>query len=211
MLLGCLYLLELGLNGRVCLYSYTAAVMYRLLPLRALRQTPKVIFDEIVPSDIPKIDGIDRVIHAANSISPGPIDDVKRPWYMHPGQDDNLMVLQGTRYVDIYCRDTKNKISFIVTPDKIYKNGKLYYNGAAMVTWPSGIFHRIISGDEGSISVNLATRTGNTLYDEDENFNIYDLDLETGESRVIRNGSEDQPNYDYEYPSGEINELVNTP
>jgi hypothetical protein len=58
------------------------------------------LLDEIIPSDIPKIDGIDRVTHAANSIFPGPIDDVKRPWYMHPGQDDHLMVLQGTRYVD---------------------------------------------------------------------------------------------------------------
>ena len=37
------------------------------------------------------------------SISPGPTDNLKRPWYMHPGQDDNLLVL-GTRYVDILIR-----------------------------------------------------------------------------------------------------------
>ena len=145
------------------------------------------MFDEIVPSDIPKIDGIDRVIHAANSISPGPIGDVKRPWYMHPGQDDNLMVLQGTRYVDIYSSETKNKISFIVTPDKIYKNGKLYYDGAAMVTWPSGIFHRIISGDEGSISVNLATRTRkHALRRERE---LQHIRSELGDGRVSRHSA----------------------
>ena len=82
------------------------SILYRIIPLRMLRRTPGVHFDEMVPSDIPKIDGIDRVIHAANSISPGPVQtdtvSVKRPWYMHPGQDDNLMVLQGTRYIDIY-------------------------------------------------------------------------------------------------------------
>ena len=72
--------------------------MYRIIPLRVLRRTPGVKFDEMVPSDIPKMSGIDRVIHGPNAISPGPIEDsnppVKRPWYMHPGQDDNLLVLK---------------------------------------------------------------------------------------------------------------------
>ena len=80
--------------------------MYRLIPLRMLRRTTGVIFDEMVPSDIPKIHGIDKVIHGPNSISPGPVEDstppCNRPWYMHPGQDDNLMVLQGTRYISYY-------------------------------------------------------------------------------------------------------------
>tara|TARA_Y100000389_G_scaffold40066_1_gene34540 strand:+ start:12447 stop:12548 length:102 start_codon:yes stop_codon:yes gene_type:complete len=30
--------------------------------LRTLRRTAGVLFDEVVPSDIPKIDGIDRLI-----------------------------------------------------------------------------------------------------------------------------------------------------
>lgn len=47
---------------------------------------------------------------------------------MHPGQDDNLLVLQGTRYIDIFDPKTIIKASFIVRPDKIYKNYKLYYN-----------------------------------------------------------------------------------
>ena len=43
----------------------------------------------------------------------GPIQDIKRPWYMHKEQDDNLMVLQGTRYIDIYNPNTKEDASFI--------------------------------------------------------------------------------------------------
>ena len=146
--------------------------LYRLIPLRILRRTYGVSFDEIVPSDIPRINGIDRVIHLANSISPGPIDDVKRPWYMHTNQDDNLLVLQGTRYIDIYNPKDKQSASFIITPDKVYKNEKLYYNGPAMVVWPAGIFHRIISGSEGSISVNFASR--NYGFNLKDNFN-YEL------------------------------------
>tara|TARA_Y100000768_G_C23986777_1_gene689386 strand:+ start:307 stop:882 length:576 start_codon:yes stop_codon:yes gene_type:complete len=186
-----------------------SSVLYRLFPMRILRRTCGVKFDEMVPSDIPKIHGIDRVIHGPNSISPGPVDDstvpVKRPWYMHSGQDDNLMVLQGTRYVDIYNPNTKEKASFIITPEKVYKNDKLYYDGPAMVVWPAGIFHRIISGDEGSISINFATRTNK--FDINDNFNIYDLNTYTGEHRVIKHGDEDQPDLNYEYPNEEIKDL----
>lgn len=186
-----------------------ASVLYRIIPLRVLRRTTGVKFDEIVPSDIPKIDGVDRVIHGPNSISPGPVEEstppVKRPWYMHPGQDDNLMVLQGTRYVDIYNPSNKTRASFIITPDKVYKNDKLYYDGPAMIVWPAGIFHRIISGEEGSISVNFSTRTHK--FDIRDNFNIYDLNVHSGESRVIKDGSEDQPVHEYDYPNDELKEL----
>ena len=184
--------------------------MYRLIPMRILRRTTGVKFDEMVPSDIPIINGIDRVIHAPNSISPGPVEDstppIKRPWYMHPGQDDNLMVVQGTRYVDIYDPKQKKKASFVVTPDKIYKNSKLYYDGPAMIVWPAGIFHRIISGDEGSISINFSTRTNN--FDLKTNFNVYELCVNTGKHTVIKDGEEDQPDFTYVYPNEETKKLI---
>ncbi len=183
--------------------------MYRIIPLRVLRRTTGVMFDEMVPSDIPKINGIDRVIHGPNSISPGPIENsdvpVKRPWYMHPGQDDNLLVLQGTRYIDIFCAKNITKASFIVSPDKVYKNDKLYFDGPAMVVWPAGIFHRIISGEEGSISVNFATRTDK--FDLKNNFNIYNLCTKTGEYEILRDGSDDQPDFTYKYPNEKIRSL----
>ena len=179
--------------------------LYRIIPLRILRRTEGVKFDEMVPSDIPKINGIDRVIHGPNSISPGPVENITRPWYMHPGQDDNLMVLQGTRYIDIFEPTKKQKASFIITPEKIYKNDKLYYDGPAMVVWPAGIFHRIISGDEGSISINFATRT--KKFDIKDNFNIYDLNIDTSEYKLLKDGSVDQPDLDYKYPNEEIKKL----
>lgn len=55
--------------------------------MRMLRRTYGVIFYEMVPSDIPIIDGTYKVIHATNIISPVPIDDSLpqciSPWYMH--------------------------------------------------------------------------------------------------------------------------------
>jgi hypothetical protein len=184
--------------------------MYRIIPFRSLRRTVGVQFDEIAKSDIPRINGIDRVIHGPNSISPGPVNDsvipVNRPWYMHKGQDDNLLVLQGTRYVDIFNPKTREKASFVITPNEIYKNDKIYHKGPAMVVWPAGIFHRIISGEEGSISVNFATRNKN--FDIQDNFNVYHLCTNTGDYYLLKEGVEDQPDLDYKYPSEEIRKLV---
>ena len=186
--------------------------MYRLVPLRVLRNTAKVKFHEIVPSDIPAIHGVDRVIHEAYATSPGPVDDcanpVRRPWYMHSSQDDNLLVLQGERFVDVYCPIQKKLASFVVTPDKVYKNDKLYHDAPAMVVWPAGVFHRIVSGKDGSISVNFATR-GKT-FDIDDNFNVYDLDVTTGQSRLLRDGKDDQPDLSYVQSDATLKEILSS-
>ena len=183
---------------------------YRIIPLRTLRATSGVIFSEMAKSDIPRINGIDRVVHAPNSISPGPILDTpiptQRPWYMHKFQADNLMVVQGVRYVDIFDPKTKQKNSFVISPNEIFKNDKLYYQGPAMLVWPEGIFHRIVSGVEGSISINFSTRTKG--FDIRDNFNIYNLCTRTGEYYILRDGFEDQPIIDYIYPSKELENLV---
>ena len=118
---------------------------------------------------------------------------------------DPIVFLQGTRYIDIFCPKKRERATFVITPDKVYKNDKLYYDGPAMVVWPAGIFHRIITGEEGSISVNFASRTKN--FDLSTNFNIYDLNVYSGEYRLLRDGSEDQPDLKYKYPNKDIETL----
>ncbi len=163
---------------------------YKVIRLHNFRTTPGVHFD-IVPMELmPPISGIDRVIHQHNAISPGPVGDVERPWYMHPGQDDYLIVLHGIRHVDIYRPDYKNVESFTVGPNFVKKGDKIIFDGPCMLIWPRGVFHRIQSGEEGSASLNFAIRYDN--FDIKTNFNIYDLNTETGEFRVLREGHLDQ-------------------
>ena len=165
--------------------------LYKIIPLKLFRKTPGVSFDVLPKEIVPKVDAVDRVIHSKGALSPGPVGDVALPWYMHPLQDDNLMVLQGIRQVEIYT-PTHGKIeTFVVTYDAIQQNGVTIYDGAALLVWPRGVFHRIKSGEDGSASVNLATHYEGI--DMRTNFNIYDLDTETGKSRVIREGHLDQP------------------
>jgi hypothetical protein len=166
--------------------------LYQIIPLRMLRRTPGVSFDLIPVELLPRIDGIDRVLHADGAISPGPTGSVARPWYMHPHQDDNLIVLHGTRFVDIYIRRHGRVESFVVTADRVLHEGETVYDGPAMLVWPRGVFHRIESDKQtGSASLNFAVRYAG--FDLRTNFDVYDLDLASGDHRVVRAGYLDQP------------------
>jgi hypothetical protein len=164
---------------------------YRIITLKELRKTENVRFDVLDTSQIPHIDSVDRVIHGPGALSPGSVGAVERPWYMHPHQADNLMVLHGTRSVELYSPKLKRVEQFTVTANKVCRGNEVCYTGAAMLVWPCNIFHRIVSCPEhGSCSVNFAVHYEG--FDIRTNFNIYDLNTETGEFNMIRAGYLDQ-------------------
>jgi hypothetical protein len=163
---------------------------WRIIKLRPFRRTEGVAFDIVPMEFLPRVDGMDRVIHAHGALSPGPVAGVERPWYLHPHQEDNLIVLNGRRTVDIYTLEHRRVETFVVTPDRVEHNGSLVFDGPAMLVWPTNVFHRIASGDEGSASLNFAVR--HPGFDIDSNFSVYDLDTGTGAHRVVREGRLDQ-------------------
>jgi len=163
---------------------------WRIITLKPFRKTEGVSFDILPMKYLPKIDGVDRVVHKHGALSPGSVGDVKRPWYLHPQQEDNLLVLQGVRMVDIYSLKYRRLEHFTVEPERVFHNDKLVYEGPAMVVWPTNVFHRITSGENGSVSLNFAVRLPG--FNIDTNFSVYDLDTETGEYKVIREGKLDQ-------------------
>lgn len=163
---------------------------YRIIALKPFRRTQGVAFDLVPMELLPKIDGIDRVLHEHGAVSPGAVGAVERPWYLHPHQEDNLIVLAGKRTVDIYNLEHRSMETFTVEPQRIYKNGELFYDGPAMLVWPCNVFHRIVSGMDGSASLNFAARYDG--FDIRSNFSIYELDTKIGSYRVIREGHLDQ-------------------
>jgi hypothetical protein len=165
--------------------------VYTVLHLFRLRETPGVTFDILPQKLVPRVDAVDRVVHQGGALSPCSVGDVERPWYMHPAQDDHLMVLAGKRYVDLYLPALGRVVSFEVEPDRILQEGVLICDAACLLAWNRGVFHRIRSDAAmGSRSVNLATHYPG--FDIDTNFSIYDLDTATGEFHVLRRGAEDQ-------------------
>ena len=169
-----------------------AGGLFKITRLKLLRQTHGVIFDIIPVDAFPSIDGIDRVLHTGDALSPGSVAGVERPWYMHQNQEDNLVVLAGFRDVDLYSLKAKTSAHFTIHPDKIFMDGVLLYDFPVMLSWPTYVFHRVMSSREkGSASINIAVRTPG--FDLRTNFNIYDLNPQTGDYRVIREGHLDQP------------------
>jgi hypothetical protein len=151
-----------------------------------------VVFDLVPVGAFPSIDGIDRVLHEGGALSPGSVAGVERPWYMHPHQVDNLVVLAGFREVELVSLTTRASARFTVHPDRILMDGKPLVDHPVMLSWPTHVFHRIVSSPEkGSASINIATRLPG--FDIRTNFNIHDLDPRTGEHRVVREGYLDQP------------------
>ena len=166
--------------------------LYRVLELKRLRETPGVVFDSLAIAALGEVSMIDRVVHGPGAISPGPVDDVARPWYMHAAQADNLVVLHGARHVELYTPAHGQVEAFVVGPDRVEHNGRVISDGAAILVWPTGVFHRVRSDEAlGSASLNLAVHTDG--FDLSDNFSIYDLDTDTGVARVIREGHLDQP------------------
>jgi hypothetical protein len=164
--------------------------LYQIIRFTPLRRTEGVSFDLYPIRAMPRIDAIDRVIHGPGAFSPGSVAKVARPWYMHTHQDDHLIVLHGTREVEVYTLAHGRVERFMAEPDRIEMNGELLCDGPTALIWPRGVFHRVTSGAAGSAALNLATHYEG--FDINTNFNVYDLDPETGRFHCVREGHLDQ-------------------
>lgn len=162
-----------------------------VIPLKLLRKTPSVEFYNI-EGVIKNLSAIDKVIHQVGAISPSIKGHKTKYWYMHPDQEDNLVVHEGKRIVELYSRKHGKIEKFECTSKSIKWNGKLIYKGPVVLGWPTRVFHRIKS-PKGSISTNYAKHY--SKFDIRTNFNIYDLDIKNGEYKIVRHGHMDQPNH----------------
>jgi len=162
--------------------------LFHIIPLKRLRHTNKVDFD--VMSFFEEFNGIDIVTHQAWARSPGSVWDKDNNWYMHKGQEDNLITLSGNRYVELYDMKNKKVERFEISHELIKHNWEIIHEGPAILGWPVEVFHRNYS-PKGSVSMNFAVRTDK--FNLDTEFNIYDLNTSTGEYTVARIGKEDQP------------------
>ena len=160
-----------------------------IIPLKPLRATPNVNFFS-VEGVVEGLSGVDLVIHEPGGKSPLIANDENWYWYMHTDQEDKLVVHNGKRHVQLFSSKHGQAEEFEVTPDAIYHNGNKIYEGAAILGWEPYVFHRVHSPD-GSISTNYAKRLEG--FDMNTNFNIYNLDCESGVYSMVRLGSLDQP------------------
>ncbi len=165
--------------------------LFTIQPLSPLRKTEGVSFSSVPVELLTHCSSGEQVIHGKGAHSPGPVGDVERPWYCHHHQDDHLLVFSGAREIELYLPEYERSVLLLVTPESVYVDGELFYEGAALVCWKAGVFHRIESSPIlGSACFNFALYYEG--FDIRHEFDIYDLDIQSGESWVIRSGYLDQ-------------------
>lgn len=162
--------------------------VWYIIPITKLRETSRVEFDAFPL--FREINGIDIVKHEAWARSPSLPNGDHDVWYMHPGQEDNLITLCGNRIVELYNPKTKSIEKFEISHERILHNGELVHEGPAILGWNIDIFHRNHSPN-GSVSQNFAVR--DDKFNLDTEFSIYKLDIETWKYEVARLWKLDQP------------------
>jgi hypothetical protein len=160
-----------------------------IIPLKLLRKTPNVEFYTI-PKVTQNLSAVDKVIHKKGAKSPQIKGDKKHYWYMHPHQQDQLIVHEGKRIVELYSKKHGKIETFEVTSKGVKHNKTYLYKGPCIFGWPRNVFHRVTS-PIASISTNYARHYKG--FDIKTNFNIYDIDETKGTHWVVREGHKDQP------------------
>lgn len=162
--------------------------LFHIIPFTLLRQTENVDFHSI--PFIENINAMDRVVHGNWAKSPWKVWKILEWWYMHPAQEDNLITLNWVRIVELYNVRHWKIEKFEISPNYIKWNWKIVLDWPWILGWPTWVFHRN-SSPNGSTSINLWIRF--KWFNIDKEFNIYDVNLETKEVKVIREWRLDQP------------------
>ena len=133
--------------------------MFKLIPLSQVLRSSSFRIDNALIEQGIQISGIYREIHGANVSSHIGTDSYLKKlddnWYSNCYERNNLLVLNGSRTVNLFCKYTNQEMTFTITPDNIYKNNKLYYGSPGIISWYGDIYHKTKSGNEGSISINF--------------------------------------------------------
>ena len=162
--------------------------LFHIIPLKQLRHTDCVDFE--IMSLYDEFNWIDIVKHCPWAHSPGAINWKWNYWYMHPYQEDNLITLHWNRIIELYNKDHWKVEKFDISYEWIKRNWKLVLKWPGILWWPTNVFHRNYS-PKWSIAMNFAVRGDN--FNIDTEFNIYDLNTQTGDYKVARLWKLDQP------------------
>tara|TARA_Y100000389_G_scaffold204586_1_gene258165 strand:+ start:4464 stop:4985 length:522 start_codon:yes stop_codon:yes gene_type:complete len=141
--------------------------MFTLIPLKNVQRASSFRIDNLIVQNGMNITGIFREIHGPKTKSSIGSENITKKmfktkpngeqeiWYQNQFEKNNLMVLNGSRNVDLYCPRTYKKENLIIHEDNIYRNGKLYYGSPAIISWSGDLFHKTEIGENGSFSLNI--------------------------------------------------------
>lgn len=118
--------------------------MFEMISYEKFRDTPNVRFFNIT---VPDSNARDLVYHDGPAISPNNTETGHWQFYLHPGQEDNLLALSGGR--TFFLVNFAWEVPFHIV--RLEANGDI-------LRIPPGTFHRSVSDPGGSLVINQAVR-----------------------------------------------------
>ena len=117
--------------------------MFRLIPLHTLVKGQKHKISAVFPIELvsKNLISIRRETIAPNSVSPA--NELGLSWTMTPDRSNTLLMTSGRLELSIYCAENNIEDNFVLTPDKIYRNGQFHYGNAAMLKLSPGVFYNL--------------------------------------------------------------------
>ncbi|MFQ6537247.1 MULTISPECIES: hypothetical protein [Aphanothece] len=119
------------------------------VPIHVFRETPAVTFFD---ASVPESNGSDVVLHTGAAVSPPDAGGFQQ-FYVHAHQIDHNLVLQGRRTYTL-LNPAWPHVHHVVHLERVM--------GALQI--PTGTYHRSVSGEEGSLVLNQATRDPEFTY-----------------------------------------------
>jgi len=129
--------------------------MYKLIPFNNISKSINYAFKSI---NIDSKSMLQIIRQEAHVVTPPSKTYNTRPWSMHTNQIDKLIILHGSREVELYCRKSKLKEKLTLTTFGVFKNGYMEKENPCMLIIPNGTYHRFINGPYGSTVINIVKK-----------------------------------------------------
>lgn len=131
--------------------------MFELIAYKKFRDTPQVRFFDIT---IAGSNARDLVCHEGPATSPNNTPEGHWQFYLHPGQEDNLLALSGGRTFFLVNFSWEQPFHIV----RLEANGDI-------LRIPPGTFHRSVSDPQGSVVINQAVRKAKATVESE--FRVY--------------------------------------
>jgi hypothetical protein len=149
--------------------------MYKLIPFSCLRAADEKVWSLLFKQRTHETRDLVLQLSHQQSFTPSPSLDnglaqttVKtsvpnRPWAIHRDKINHMVILHGSRDVEIYCPQSLKREFLTLTLSNVYKHGTMIHNQPCLLQIYPNMYYRLLSGPYGCTSVNIIESLNQTL------------------------------------------------
>tara|TARA_Y100000389_G_C17378624_1_gene473080 strand:+ start:523 stop:1026 length:504 start_codon:yes stop_codon:yes gene_type:complete len=141
--------------------------MYKLIPFASLRAADEKVWSLLFKQQTQETRDLVLQLCHQHSFTPSPsLDNDKslqsmmssvpnRPWAIQRDKINHMVILQGSRDVEMYCPQSLKREFLTFTLSNVYKHGTLIHNQPCLLQIYPNVYYRLLSGPYGCTSVHI--------------------------------------------------------